>query len=85
MKAIGFVESGSGTSPLARNSFNPFGRGARKGNMRFNSIPEATDSEGAYLKQMYFDKGQTTLPGDLEWLERQAVESRPWPYAFLST
>jgi len=40
MKATGFVESGNRTSPLARNSFNLFGRTARKGNMRFDSIPE---------------------------------------------
>ena len=30
--------------------------------MKFNSIPEAIDNRGSYLKRMYFDQGQTTLP-----------------------
>ena len=30
--------------------------------MKFNSIPEAIDNQGSYLKRMYFDQGQTTLP-----------------------
>jgi len=51
--------------------------------MKFNSIPEAIDNRGSYLKRMYFDQGQTT-PSDLGWVEWQAVESRHWPYAFLS-
>ena len=30
--------------------------------MKFNSIPEAIDNRGSYLKRMYFDQGQTTPP-----------------------
>jgi hypothetical protein len=83
-RSIALLRAAMGPVHGLGTRFNPFGRTTTSGGAtKFNSIPESIDNQGSYLKRMYFDQGQTT-PSDLGWVEWQAVESRHWPYAFLS-
>lgn len=60
--AIAREESGAGTSPLARNNNNLFGRKAKGGGWASYSSKEAgIYNEASYLAQVYIDVGLTTI------------------------
>lgn len=75
--AIGYHESGSYTSSLARRQYNFFGRKASGGGYASWSTPEeGIRNQFEYLQTRYFDRGLTTPAS----INRVYAEDQSWHY-----